>query len=118
MHLWAQGLPGVEDAENSQREWSEVYFADWLAKTREGSLGSLPLVVLSRADGGYTTDLDVPASQMERERKDGQVKLFGLSTNSRQFIIQSGHNMELEAPEDVSSAIRRVVTAIRSHQRL
>jgi pimeloyl-ACP methyl ester carboxylesterase len=118
LHLWAQGLPGVEDAENSQREWSEIYFADWLAKKREGSLGSLPLVVLSRADGGYTTDLDVPASQTERERKDGQVKLFGLSTNSRQFIIQSGHNMELEAPEDVSSAIRRVVTAIRSHERL
>jgi len=75
-------------------------------------------VVLSRAEGGYTEDLDVPAAQMEQERKEGQVKLFRLSTNSRQFILRSGHNMELEAPEDVSGAIRRVVDAIRSHHAL
>jgi len=115
LQLWAQGLPPLEDAENSQREWSEVYFAQWLAKPGEGSLGRLPLVVLSRAEGGYTEDLDVPAAQMEKERKEGQVRLFQLSTNSRQFIIRSGHNMQLEAPEDVSTAIRRVVDAIRSH---
>ena len=115
LQLWAQGLPSLEDAENSQREWSEVYFAQWLAKPGEGSLGRLPLVVLSRAEGGYTEDLDVPAAQMEKERKEGQVRLFQLSTNSRQFIIRSGHNMQLEAPEDVSTAIRRVVDAIRSN---
>lgn len=118
MQLWAQTMPSLEDAENSQREWSEVYFAQWLAKSNEGSLGKMPLVVLSRADGGYTEDLDVPAAQMEKERKEGQVKLFRLSTNSRQFIIRSGHNMELEAPEDVSVAIRRVVDAIRTKRAL
>jgi pimeloyl-ACP methyl ester carboxylesterase len=118
LQLWAQGQPSLEDAENSQREWSEVYFAQWLAKPGEGSLGKLPVVVLSRAEGGYTEDLDVPAAQMEQERKEGQVKLFRLSTNSRQFILRSGHNMELEAPEDVSGAIRRVVDAIRSHHAL
>ena len=118
LQLWAQGQPSLEDAENSQREWSEVYFAQWLAKSSEGSLGKLPVVVLSRADGGYTEDLDVPAAQMEQERKEGQVKLFRLSTNSRQFIIRSGHNMELEAPDDVCVAIRRVVDAIRSHRAL
>ncbi|MBS1803767.1 MAG: alpha/beta hydrolase [Acidobacteria bacterium] len=118
LQLWAQAQPSVEDAENSQREWSEVYFAQWLAKSNEGSLGKLPLVVLSRAEGGYSEDLDVPAAQMEQERKEGQVKLFRLSTNSRQFIIRSGHNMELEAPEDVTSAIRRVVEAIRTHRDL
>ena len=118
LQLWAEAQPSLGDAEDSQREWSEVYFSQWLAKPGEGSLGRLPLVVLSRAGGGYAEDLDVPASQMEQERKEGQVKLFRLSTNSRQFIIQSGHNMELEAPEDVSSAIRRVVDAVRSHQTL
>jgi len=118
LQLWAQTQPALEDAESSQREWSEVYFAWWLARQGEGSLGKFPLVVLSRADGGYTEDLDVPAAQMEKERKEGQEKLFQLSTNSRQFIIRSGHNMELEAPDDVSSAIRRVVDAIRSHHNL
>lgn len=118
LQLWAETQPSLEDAENSQREWSEIYFAQWLAKSRQGSLGKLPVVVLSRSDGGYTEDLDVPAAQMEQERKEGQVKLFRLSTNSRQFIIRSGHNMELEAPEDVSVAIRRVVDAVRSHRTL
>jgi pimeloyl-ACP methyl ester carboxylesterase len=118
LQLWAQGQSSLGDAENSQREWSEVYFGQWLAKSGEGSLGKIPLVVLSRADGGYTEDLDVPAAQMEQERKDGQVKLFRLSENSRQFIIRSGHNMELEAPDDVSSAVRRVVDAVRLRQSL
>lgn len=118
LQLWAQGQTSLEDAENSQREWSEVYFGQWLAKSGEGSLGKISLVVLSRAEGGFTEDLDVPAAQMERERREGQAKLFRLSENSRQFIIRSGHNMELEAPEDVSSAIRRVVDAVRTRQHL
>ena len=118
LQLWAQGQPSLEDAESSQREWSEVYFGQWLAKPEERSLGKIPLVVLSRAEGGFTEDLDVPATQMERERREGQAKLFGLSENSRQFIIRSGHNMELEVPEDVSSAIRRVVDAVRTRQHL
>ena len=48
LQLWAQALPAIEDTESSQREWSEVYFAQWLAKPRDGSLGAIPLVVLTR----------------------------------------------------------------------
>jgi pimeloyl-ACP methyl ester carboxylesterase len=118
LQLWAQSLPAMEDAENSQREWSEVYFAQWLAKPRDGVLGALPLVVLSREDGGYKEDLDVPASQMEQERKDGQAKLARLSTNSAQLTVPCGHNMDLEAPVFVSFAIHRVVNAVRLHQAL
>ncbi len=118
LHLWAQSLPAVEDAENSQREWSEVYFAQWLAKPRDGSLGQIPLIVLTREDGGYTDNLDVPAAQMEQERKDGQAKLVKLSSNSTQVMIRSGHNMDLEAPAAVSYAIHRVVNVVRVHQPL
>lgn len=118
LQLWAQGLPGIEDAENSQREWSEVYFAKWLAKTRDGALGALPLIVLTRAEGGYKEDLDVPAAQMEQERKDGQAMLLRLSSNSAQMIVPCGHNMDLEAPGFVSYAIHRVVNAVRLHQAL
>jgi hypothetical protein len=32
--------------------------------------------------------------------------------------LHCGHNMELEAPEDVSAAIRRVVEAVRHHSKL
>jgi pimeloyl-ACP methyl ester carboxylesterase len=118
LHLWAQALPATNDAENSQREWSEVYFAQWLSRSRDGALGALPLIVLSRAEGGYTQDLDVPAAQMEQERKDGQQKLTRLSSNSTQVIVASGHNMNLEAPAGVAYAIHRVVNAVRLHQSL
>jgi len=112
LHLWAQSLPGVEDAENSQREWSEQYFSLWLADPQRTSLGKLPLIVLTRANGGYE-DADVPAAQLEQERKDGQSKLAHLSANSRQILVPSGHNMNLEDPGAVSDAIHQAVEALR-----
>jgi hypothetical protein len=81
-------------------------------------LGAIPLVVLTRAEGGYGNDYDIPAAQMEKEREAGQTKLALLSTNSKQVIVHSGHNMELEAPDDVTAAIRDVVEAVRRHGRL
>jgi pimeloyl-ACP methyl ester carboxylesterase len=116
MHLWAQLLPAVYDAENSETEWSGEYFAKWLAVPQQGTLRSIPLIVLSRANGGYSNaDSDTPAAQMEKERTEGQAKLVLLSNNSRQVIIDSGHNMNLEAPDDVAKAIREVVEAVRRH---
>jgi pimeloyl-ACP methyl ester carboxylesterase len=118
LQLWAQKLPEIEDAENSQREWSGEYFAKWLAAPQAGTLGAIPLLVLTRAEGGYDDGQDVPAAQLEKERKEGQAKLAELSSNSKQIILHCGHNMELEAPEDVSSAIRRMVEAVRHHGKL
>ena len=115
MQLWAQSLPTMEDAENSQRQWSVEYFAKWLATPQGGSLGDLPLIVLTRAEGGFGNNLDVPAAQLENERKEGQAKLAQLSHNSRQIMVRGGHNMELESPEAVSSAIHAVVEAVRRH---
>jgi hypothetical protein len=55
---------------------------------------------------------------LEKERKDGQQKLTLLSTNSKQVIVHSGHNMHLEAPDDVTAAIRDVVQAVREQKKL
>jgi hypothetical protein len=44
--------------------------------------------------------------------------LAKLSSASRQVIVRSGHNMNLEAPEDVTKAIREVVEAARRGGRL
>jgi len=118
LQLWAQALPEMEDAENSQREWSGEYFAKWLSAPQARALGSIPLIVLTRAEGGYDNGQDVPAAQLEKERKEGQAKLALLSTNSKQIIVHSGHNMELEAPEEVAAAIRRVVEAVRYQGKL
>lgn len=115
LHLWAQLLPGVYNAQNSETQWSGEFFAKWLAKPQAGALGKLPLIVLSRAEGGYRDeDSDIPAAQMEQERKAGQAMLVSLSFNSKQIVVRSGHNMNLEAPEAVSAAIRQLVTAIRT----
>ena len=111
LQLWAQVLPQMEDAEGSQREWSGEYFAKWMKTSQAGTLGKIPLVVLTRAEGGYGNDQDVPAAQMEKERKDGQAMLVKLSSNSKQVIVKSGHNMEVEAPDAVASAIQMVVEA-------
>jgi hypothetical protein len=55
---------------------------------------------------------------MEKERKEGQAKLLLLSSNSRQVIIRSGHNMSLKAPDHVAKAIREVVKAVRRHRKV
>ncbi len=110
-NLWASAQPALDDAENSQREWSTEYFALWHEHPQKGLLGGKPLVVLTRAKGG-TKDLDIPAEQIERERLDSQRALLGLGTNGRQRILDSGHNMHLEAPDEVVSAIRSAVEAI------
>lgn len=111
-NLWASAQQALNDAENSQREWSTEYFALWHEHPQKGLLGGKPLVVLTRAKGGYE-DLDIPAEQIERERLDSQRALLGLSTNSRQVLLDSGHNMHLEVPDEVVAAIRSVVDAVR-----
>ena len=118
LQLWAQAQTNLDDAENSQREWSDEYFGKLLAKPQDGSLGKIPLIVLRRAEGGYGNDQDVPAAQMEQERIEGQAMLARLSTNSKQIIIHSGHNMEVEAPADVIAAIRQMVEAVRQKKSL
>jgi pimeloyl-ACP methyl ester carboxylesterase len=118
LQMWAQRLATTEEAEDSQREWSEVIFAKWLTRPQGGTLGKIPVLVLARSEGGYEKGLDVSAEQMERERKEGQLLLTRLSSNSKLTYLHSGHNMELEAPDGVANAIRQVVEAVRTHKSL
>jgi len=119
LRLWAQKLPEIEDAENSQREWSGEYFAKWMASPQAGSLGAIPVIVLTRTDGGYRDgEAEIPAAEMERERLEGQAKLRLLSTNGRQVFLPTGHNMQLESPGEVSAVIRDVVQAVRTKPKL
>ena len=113
LHAWAAAQPSVEAAENSQREWSAEYFAQWARDSQKGALGALPLIVLTRADGGYGDNLDMPAATLERIRLDAQRALADLSSRGTQRIVASGHSMHLEAPDTVAQAIRDVVVAAR-----
>jgi pimeloyl-ACP methyl ester carboxylesterase len=115
MQLWAQALPGIDDAENSQREWSTESLAAMHAAPQAGTLGDLPLLVMTREKGGYSDRLDIPAADLERERLAGQAGLVRLSRKGRQVVVPAGHNMEIEAPDAVADAIREVVTEVRRH---
>jgi pimeloyl-ACP methyl ester carboxylesterase len=118
LHAWAAARSSVEAAENSQREWSAEYFARWAASPQKGTLGAVPLIVLTREHGGYGDDLDMPAATLERNRLEAQRALTELSSSGSQRLVPSGHSMHLEAPDAVAQAIRDVAAAARtrSHQ--
>ena len=114
LRIWAAALPTLADAEDSQREWSAESFARMHAAPQDGILGVIPLIVLTRAEGGYANDLDVPAAELDGERKEGQARLARLSTNGKRQFLACGHAMHLEAPDAVAAAIHEVVQAARA----
>ena len=80
-----------------------------------GSLGDIPLVVLTR---GLSTDLDLlglseeEAQQGEAVWDELQAELAALSSNGERVIAeQSGHYVHADQPELVIDAIRDVVEA-------
>lgn len=100
-HGWAQQQPAIYDAQASETQWSEEYFAKWLANPQDGTLGAIPIVVLS------------PANQ-DAERAEGQRSLLRLSSNSKQTLVpKAGHNMHLENPEALANAIGELVKVVR-----
>jgi pimeloyl-ACP methyl ester carboxylesterase len=113
LHRWAAAQPGLDAVEDSQREWSGEYFARWVATPQDGSLGAIPLIVLTRADGEYGDNLDKPAAELERIRLEAHAALARLSTSGTQRIVDAGHNMHLEAPDVVAQAIADVGRASR-----
>jgi hypothetical protein len=115
---WASAQPSLETAEDSQKEWSSEYMELLHAKSQKGILGTIPLIVLTRAHGGYDDNLDIPASQLEDQRLRTQKSLTELSSNSVQIIVPSGHQMHLEVPDVVAAAIQRVAVAVKAHQPL
>jgi pimeloyl-ACP methyl ester carboxylesterase len=118
LHMWADSQRTMYDAEESERTWSPEYFKHWYETPQAGSLGSTPLIVLMRAEGGYGNDLDVPAAQLENERKQAHAHLAALSTRGKLQVVHSGHNMQVEAPATVSETIRNVVVAARKRPKL
>ncbi len=90
----------------------EAAWDESLAQVRAArhSLGSLPLVVLTRGVSGATfqgnAGKQVPPSWLALQKD-----LVGLSTNSTQVIAtRSGHAIQLDQPDLVIAAIRQVLT--------
>lgn len=78
-----------------------------------GSLGNLPLVVLSHGLPDFSMNLtESQQSQFEQEWANMQNELLGLSSNGRQIIAkESAHYIQLDQPELVIESILDLVQA-------
>lgn len=111
-HLWAASQRSLAAAEENERTWSPEYFSRWHADPNSSKLGAIPLIVLTRAHGGFK-DLDISAEQQETERQAAQTSLAALSTRGEQRIVDSSEDMQVEVPDAVVEAVRSVVDAVR-----
>lgn len=111
--MWALSQRTLQQAENSERDWSPEYLSLWLKRSTAGSLGDLPIIVLAREHGGYGDDLDLSAEQLEVARKKGQADLAALSSRGKLQFVTGGHDIEMDNPKAVVDAIRELVTASR-----
>jgi len=115
---WAVAQPNLRIMAQSELEWSPESLALMAASPQKSSLGARPLIVLTRKDGGYDNNLDVPAAELEQERLSLQNKLVELSANGAHRILPCGHNMHIECPDSLADAIRTVVNSIRTGHKL
>jgi len=113
LRLWAMSLPqsNVTDYNPFNAEELVILFADRLR--REFPLGNKPLMILIRKP-----QTDLPREEdvkREQEKVENTRSLLLLSRNS-QFVVaeKSGHEIHLDQPELVVSAIRAVVEAAKS----
>jgi pimeloyl-ACP methyl ester carboxylesterase len=83
-----------------------------------GSLGSMPLVVLSRdPDKGAAPGLIRPelSRRFEEQWTQMQKELTGLSTNSTRMVATgSSHYVQIDRPDLVVAAVRKAVDAART----
>src|ERR1700744_1695882 len=105
MQIWAQSQSAYHKAGSNEMNWSTEDVADMYANKGkpEYMLGNIPLIILSRGNGGYSGLADSAA--LETERIKLQKDLTRLSVNSKIiFDTNSGHNIHLEDPALVIDA--------------
>lgn len=117
---WAAGRPLYRMAWAAEMDWSPEELARMHAerRTNRASLGDMPLIVLARTHGGYDSGMSISPDSLERERRRLMADLAALSTRGRlTFASASGHNIHLEQPELVVTAIRDVVRSSSGQDR-
>lgn len=116
LRLWALNNPKLSAATDDF--WAEELQSMYVGRSKNPfPLGDKPLVVVIGSKSGQIPP-DVSPDEWERlseERRREKVGLAKLSRNgSVVFAEQSGHHIQLDEPEVVVDAIRRVVDAIRT----
>jgi pimeloyl-ACP methyl ester carboxylesterase len=119
MQIWAQSQSVYKKSSSNEMNWSPEDVADMYNNKGKADyvLGDIPLIVLSRGNGGYSGMAD--SAELENERLKLQEDLTHLSTNSKHVIDKnSGHNIHLEDPATVIDAIKQVIYAYKTHTKV
>lgn len=119
LQIWAQSQPVFRKAASNEMNWSPEDVADMYANKGKPDymLGNIPLIILTRGDGGYSGLPDSAA--LETERIKLQNDLSHLSINSKLIIDKnSGHNIHLEDPALVIDAIKQVIHSYKTNSKL
>ena len=114
--IWAQRQPKVLLADNGIY-WAEEFatmYADSLY-----SLGNKPVYVLSSGKDAFSKETDSTMKAIWLEKLMQKEKMASLSSNSKHIITtKSGHEIHLEEPGLVITAIKEVIKAVRTGERL
>ena len=108
--LWAvlqpKSMAGGDDylAEVSAKVYAE-------SQSKAHPLGDIPLIVLARSRSDYPPEV---AAILTREHDAQQAKFATLSTKGTEIVVpNAGHHIQLDAPDVVIDAIRRLVDRTR-----
>jgi pimeloyl-ACP methyl ester carboxylesterase len=120
---WATALPGHAATREAEFDFLPEEAAHLAEHRGAGKfpLGEMPLVVVTQGLNDFAQDIADAARKRQRidEHLHLQADLLTVSRNSRQVIATtSGHHVPLEEPQAVIAAIREVVSAARSGQKL
>jgi len=117
---WAMSLPYSKarfeggDTLDIRKDFIEMHR---VAAQSERSLGSIPLVILSKTPA-MDNDDDYKPDQLAWNQ-NSQTQLVKLSTNSKHVIAaHSGHHIQLDEPDLVIDSILSVVDAVKYHRPL
>lgn len=108
--LWAALQPkSFAEGDDYLAEISAKVYAESQRKVHP--LRDIPLIVLARSRSDYPPDV---AAMLIAEHNAQQAKFATLSTNGTEIIVpNAGHHIQLDAPDAVVDAIRRLVNRAR-----
>lgn len=115
LRLWAMGKQAFH-AVDFRAELQTLHDAGGAA---EFPLGDRPLIVLTRSLPVTENEEGWTVEQQEQDHKRLQAELARLSRNSGQMVVErSGPCIQVDQPQAVVDAVRRVVTAVREKKGL
>ena len=108
--LWGMVQPkSMAGGDDYLAEISANAYAE--AQRNPHPLADVPLIVLARSRSDYPPDI---AAMMTAEHTAQQAKMATLSSNGSEIIVpNSGHHIQLDAPDAVVDAIRQLVLRAR-----